>query len=94
MWFVLRLTLLLLGLVVLLLISGIKSNLCCWGFFDFLNAQVFAIPGEKPPNLLSAGREPNTTCSNQDLPQFIVGEPAKLDFADFCPLVSDAGPKD
>jgi len=69
---------LLLRLTVLLLISGIKSNLRCRSFFDFLNAQVFAIPGEKPPNLLSAGREPNTTCSNEDLPQFIVSEPAKM----------------
>ncbi len=64
---VLRLTLLLLPLTVLLLISGIKSNLCCWGFFDFLNAKVLSISREKSPNLLSAGREPNATCSNQDL---------------------------
>jgi hypothetical protein len=53
-------------LLILLLIRGIENNLGCWRFFDFLNTEVFAIPRKKSPNLLSAGREPNATCSNQD----------------------------
>ena len=56
----------LLLLMVLLLTRGIESSLSCWSFLDFLDAEVLAIPREKSPNLLSAGREPNATCSNQD----------------------------
>ena len=51
----------------LLLRTGIESNLSCWSFVDFLNAEVFVIPREKSPNLLSTGREPNASCSNQGI---------------------------
>jgi hypothetical protein len=52
--------------MVLLLAGGIERNLSFWSFSDFLNGKVLAISREKSPNLLSTGREPNATCSNQD----------------------------
>jgi hypothetical protein len=51
---------------VLLLPTSADRNLRFWSFFDVLNAKEFTIWRKKAPNLMSAGREPNATCSNQN----------------------------
>ncbi len=51
---------------VLLLPTSVERNLRFWSFFDVLNAEEFTISREKAPYLMSAGREPNAACSNQN----------------------------